>query len=132
MQFHHPMTDQRWETMRRLDAFGPVTELQNDYDWKEAFAYAEEPSRCEGADCDVTPVLIGDVARVYHLRVGENDGASWLCIGRTKDGRVFYLTAWCDYTGWDCRASGQCWVSNDMDNLLQFGIDDDARTAFGL
>ena len=121
--------DTAWDTMHRLG----VTEIDpEDYDWREAFKYAARPMLCEGASCSPDPIELTEVRRVFHMREGENDGPSWLAIGRVADGRYFYLIAGCDYTGWDCQAGGQCWVSHDLDNLLQFGIDDDARTVFGL
>lgn len=59
-----------------------------DYDWSEAFVYADGFG-------------IKDVEHIEGSDEGENDEQSWIAYGRLKDGRWFYLTAWCDYTGWD-------------------------------
>ncbi len=37
-------------------------------------------------------------------------------------GRYFYLAAGCDYTGWDCQASGYVEVSMDLERLIRLGI----------
>lgn len=34
----------------------------------------------------------------------------------------FYLAAGCDYTGWDCQASGYVEVSMDLERLIRLGI----------
>lgn len=114
---------------------------KDDYDWGNAFGYANSnngyagsnvPMRCEGAECSAEPFDLADVALVVSAVAGENDGPPWLCLGRLNDGRWFFLTAGCDYTGWDCHASGQAWVSHDRQNLVQFGTDVEARRRLGL
>lgn len=71
-----------------------LTDLQSDYDWREAFQYA--PSG----------VSLGDVVQVLGREDGENDGQSWLGFFLLRDGRYLVLQASCDYTGWDCQAGG--------------------------
>lgn len=82
--------------------------LQDDYDWKEVFAFAGEPGghnpsnvidQITGQPTD--PFCIADVEHVEMMVEGENDGPDWIIVGRLKDSRWFYLTAGCDYTGWD-------------------------------
>lgn len=76
-------------------------EIKDDHDWKEAFKYAN-PSAPEVVDRDVdtSSFEIGDVQEIFGMSEGDNDGPPWLMIGQLKDGRYFYLSAWCDYTGW--------------------------------
>lgn len=113
----------------------------NDPDWGEAFGYAGEgarsgsgePMRVEGATAvSVDRFTREDVEEVIGITVGENDGEPWEVAGRLRDGRWFFLTAWCDYTGWDCQAGGQAWVADDRDSLIQFGITAVTRERWGL
>jgi hypothetical protein len=59
------------------------------YDWEEAFRYA------------APHFTLADVADVIAAVEGENDGADWVAVVRLRDGRFGYVTAGCDYTGWD-------------------------------
>lgn len=63
-----------------------LEELES-YDWECAFNEG-------GLDRE-------DVASIIAMEEGENDGANWIMIGKLKDGRYFWLSAGCDYTGWD-------------------------------
>lgn len=56
-------------------------------DWKEAFKYAKD-------------FIADDIATVQKAVAGENDEESWVAYGQLKNRRWWYLTAWCDYTGW--------------------------------
>lgn len=89
-----------------------LKELDGEYtDWRQAFGYAGEPdtdaggghapSTFPGSKTSCAPFTRNDVAELYGMRAGENDGPSWMCWGRLHDGRYFYLEAGCDYTGWD-------------------------------
>ena len=51
-------------------------------------------------DVDLSPFGIMDVEFVFAHAEGENDGADWKAAGLLTDGRWFYVSAWCDYTGW--------------------------------
>jgi hypothetical protein len=101
-----------------------------DYDWCEAFAYAkgewisDGPARGERPN---QPFDRKDVAEIYGSDEGENDGASWIMLGKLKNGLFFFLSAGCDYTGWDCQAGGNAFVSDNLNNLITFGTDLDDR-----
>jgi len=77
--------------------------------WDEAFGYAGEPNMCgsgvptavPGQEIDLKPFSRWDVAKLYGADPGENDGKNWICYGKLRDGRCFFLSAGCDYTGWD-------------------------------
>lgn len=90
-----------------------------EYDWQEAFRYADG----FGAD---------DVAEIADLREGENDEYNWLMYGVLKDGRHFYLSAGCDYTGWDCRAGGYGSAAPTFDEMVRMAMDEEGREHFGL
>ncbi len=80
------------------------------YDWGASFAYAGEPGDWDGEasvkpahpgrDVDCRPFSRWDVDEVVALDEGEGDVKNWLCFGKLRDGRWFFLTAGCDYTGW--------------------------------
>ena len=113
---------------------------QEDEDWQLAFEYAGGKVDSDYAgfgvanvqaigECDTSPFGVQDVAKVYKMSAGENDGAAWIMFGRLKDGRHFFLNAGCDYTGWDCQAGGDAWVSTDKERLIHsaMGIEDRRR-----
>jgi hypothetical protein len=41
-----------------------------------------------------------DVAETLASQPGENDGRNWVAVMRLFDGRLAWLSAGCDYTGW--------------------------------
>jgi hypothetical protein len=47
--------------------------------------------------------------------------------GKLDNDLYFYLTAWCDYTGWDCQSGGSITVSNHKENLIAFAMDNETR-----
>jgi len=116
--------------------------MAEDYDWKQAFGYGGqpdthaiyegpcEPMPCEGSECSLEPVLVENIVEVIQAIEGENDGADWIAVVRLKDGRYAFVQAGCDYTGWDCQAGGQVWVSDSLENLWQFGVTNEARDRF--
>src|SRR5688572_32434561 len=92
----------------------------DNYDWREAFACAGDPEG-EHNSADVRPAQPSstvslapfgraDVEQVFAIREGEHDERNWLCYGQLKDGRYFFLSAGCDYTGWDCQSGGCAFV----------------------
>ncbi len=94
-----------------------IEEMKASYDWKEAFGFAK--------------FSIDDVASIIKTSEGENDGASWLAVGTLKDGKFFFLSAWCDYTGWDCQAGGDAELSDTLDDLIRWRLGDDDRKRLG-
>lgn len=96
-----------------------VEEMRADYDWQCAFEHAGEFG-------------IKDVAEVLGFREGENDGANWLMYGVLNDGRYFYLSAGCDYTGWDCQGGGWGSTADTYESMVRLAMDEEGREFFGL
>jgi len=74
------------------------------YDWGNVFAYGgapvwvgELPPTEKVAGFNLDDVACIDKAEAVE---SENEGNSWLAFGLLKDGRWFFITAGCDYTGW--------------------------------
>lgn len=95
-----------------------LADLLASSDWEEAFSYA--------------PFNRGDVVEVLHSVEGQNDGDSWVGIFRLADGRFGYLTAWCDFTGWDCQANGHGDTRATIDDVIRELCTDDNRLRLGL
>jgi len=112
--------------------------FKQDYDWREVLGYAGKDENWATGNAN-GPSAVGDnppsaeafgmedVAEVIAADPGENDGANWVCVLRLVDGRFAYIEAGCDYTGWDCRASGSAWVASDLANLIRWALTDPAR-----
>lgn len=107
-----------------------VAQLKEQYDWIEACEYMGNLRVAYQCSADVC--RIDDIAKVIMHEYGENDGPSWLLVGRLKDGRYFFLEAGCDYTGWDCQASGDIQVADSLDNLKRYCMTESARERLGI
>lgn len=112
-----------------------------DYDWREAFGCAGDPdgeynsadvrSAPPASKVSLAPFGRKDVAELFAIREGVHDEANWLAFGRLTDGRFFFLSAGCDYTGWDCQSGGMAFVADNKDDLIRFGMDEDERSLMG-
>jgi hypothetical protein len=104
------------------------------YDWPEAFdeGTANISGALPGDGYDLTPFSIEDVVLILWMDEGENDGPDWIIAGVLQDNRGFFLSAGCDYTGWDCQAGGHAVICNSIEELLLFGIDDGDKDRFGI
>ena len=111
-----------------------LTELREDWDWGEAFAYAsdEHTTAVLGWGGDASGFRRADVAEVIAASAGEDDGANWVGVFRLVDGRYAYLEAGCNYTGWDCQSSGHAVVGPDLATIVRLALDGDARARLGL
>ncbi len=109
-----------------------MLDVLNNYDWESAFGYAS-PQKCVSTeDVSVAAFTRQEVKAIYWRSDGENDGDAWIIGGELADGRLFFLAAWCDYTGWDCQAGGSAWVSRSVKTLVRFGIDDGQRSRLNI
>jgi len=109
-----------------------VDEMKSDYDWREAWGVAQAPEAVLGFTGSLD--LSGgwdNVVVVLAAAAGENDGNSWVAALRLHDGRHLLLSAWCDYTGWDCQSGGRMQISASLDDLIRFGMTGEERTRLG-
>lgn len=105
-----------------------VDDFIGDYNWEYALSFGNERiSTVLDEDVPITAFTCSDVSEVLATDEGENDGPSWVAIIRLTDGRFVFIESGCDYTGWDCQASGQSVVSRDYDALVRFGLSVDDR-----
>jgi hypothetical protein len=73
-----------------------------------------------------------DVVRVIAVRDGEHDERNWLGVFELLDGRFAFVSAGCDYTGWDCQSGGHGIVAHSLVHLCRVGIGEDDLEALGL
>jgi len=93
-----------------------MLEALESYDWAEAFGYAGEADTCATScqghvpnpnriltspNVSKKPFTREDVREIFWSIEGEHDEREWEMFGQLNDGRLFYLAAGCDYTGWD-------------------------------
>ncbi len=64
-----------------------IKELKEDYNWSCAMKHAKFHA--------------DDIDTILKYSEGENETKSWLLLVLLKNGRFGFLTAGCDYTGWD-------------------------------
>lgn len=94
-----------------------IEEMRDDYDWTEAFGCASvDPANIES-------VIASDE--------GQNDGESWIALFKMKNGTFCFLTAWCDYTGWDCQSGGDAYDNEDFRALLLNSVPEADRKRLG-
>lgn len=74
--------------------------------------------------------------KVFWYRKGHNDEEEWYLIGRydyfqplngLTQHCYFFMTAWCDNTGFDCRGEIQFYLAQTLQGLCQYGITDAVR-----
>lgn len=88
-----------------------------DYDWRNAVSYASwHPAQ---------------VAEMIASSEGQNGGDNWLLVVKLADGRYSFLSAGCDFTGWDCQAGGYSTEHNTLAELVRFGMGADDRERLG-
>jgi hypothetical protein len=106
--------------------------LQTDNDWESVFVYADKPEIVPGANCEAISFTRDDVSEIVALSNGERDGENWLIVVRIKDGRVGFVSAGCDYTGWGCQEWGVSKVADTLEQMVGFGLGEDDRARLGL
>ena len=95
-----------------------INKILDDYDWKEAHGFASWGS--------------ADVESIIAMDEGENDGANWLMVVKLKNGKFGFLSAGCDYTGWDCRAGGNSDEKDSLPELIRMGMGQEDRDRLSL
>lgn len=109
-----------------------IKNFKKNYDWVEAFKYGSNPTKVAESLASTDSFSIENVKNVICFSEGENDGADWICVVELDDGRFASLSAWCDYTGWGCREGGRSNVGTSLQEILQFGLDDEQRNRLGI
>ena len=110
------------------------------YDWAEVFGeggggncFPIIPDHPPGEPtCSLETFSREDVALIKGQCDGENDGDDWIVWGQLKDGRWFFASGGCDYTGWDCQASNRGDIAASEAGIVRFGMTDQERERFGL
>lgn len=108
-----------------------LEEMKKSHDWKNAFEYANNPSHAGIEDKAQPHFTIEDVAVIFAIITCENDENNWIIFGQLQDYRYFFLTAGCDYTGWDCQAWGEACVADELEVLWSLGLGDEDRRRLG-
>lgn len=96
--------------------------MLDDYDWQQAVS-----EEVIGANA----VSMDRVAEVLAYSNGENDGRDWIALFRLDDDRFAFLSAGCDYTGWDCRSGGTVKYDADLGALIRMGMTLEERERLG-
>jgi len=74
----------------------------HDYEWNEVFAFCDSNvNPIPGYTGDTKGFSMFDVAEVFAKDDGERDEANWLAAVKLRDGRFAFVSAGCDYTGFD-------------------------------
>lgn len=79
---------------------GVVLDILTQCDWDNVFAYANPEKALPNDDISTESFTTKDVTEIFGCDLGENNGANWVMAGLLKDGRYFFISAGCDYTGW--------------------------------
>lgn len=95
-----------------------LKEFKEDYDWREALNFA--------------PFSMEDISEILAEDQGCNDGESWVCLVKLKNGSYGFVDAWCDYTGWDCQSGGTGEVHEDLEHLKRWEMNSSARRRLGV
>lgn len=65
-----------------------------------------------------------NLQHIFYFQTGQRDNDPWYVLGQFSNNVYFYINAWCDYTGFDCRAGIRVHCSKDLDFLKTMGIVD--------
>lgn len=55
-------------------------------------------------ECNAGDIKYTDIKQILGCVCGENDDRSWHWLVETTDGKLWYVSGGCDYTGWDCQS----------------------------
>lgn len=87
------------------------------YNWQEALRAAN--------------LSMDDVGIIFYLREGQNDGDRWLMVFGAGNGRIGVLSAWCDYTGWDCQSGGDVRYASSVQEAVTMYLSAEERRLLG-
>ena len=92
--------------------------IWDEYDTTEVMKYAS--------------FTLEDIEEVYGSQAGDNDGPSWIAYGKLKNGKYFYVTAGCDYTGWGWQEDGSSSLADTKEDIEKFHLTEDDRQRLGI
>lgn len=78
-----------------------IEQMRADDDWRDALLAVNPPEWVIGQSGPIDPLNFDNVEQVVASSEGENDGQPWIALFKLKNGTFAFLSAWCDYTGWD-------------------------------
>lgn len=84
-------------------------------EWREEYDHAAAVVAIES---EVPGWRFEQMTELLWFEDGEYDGDAWCMLWKANDGAFWYTSAWCDYTGWDCRSGGEA---------LRFETEEEAR-----
>lgn len=110
-----------------------LKKMRQDGNWKQAMEVA---SSAVGAVLGYTGSVEfngwGEIDTVIASDDGCNDGPNWIALFQLHDGRYLFLSAGCDYTGWDCQAGGTIKICRNYNDMIRYGLGDDDRKRLDL
>lgn len=63
-----------------------------------------------------------NIVEFYWIHEGHNDEDAWELLCKLDNGNFAFYSAWCDYTGFDCRGGMKLIVSKDLRRLFYEGM----------
>jgi len=102
------------------------------YDWEQAFDVSGVTRLPGHEHISKDRVSLSDVDHAVFAVEGENDGPSWIAVGKLNDGRWFSIDASCCYTGWDCQGGGIIEVADSFDSVMASAVSKDMKERFGV
>lgn len=85
-----------------------IETMTESYDWNAAFEHNPEGWQARVVHPEQGPLNervtwgFADIQQILALQDGARDEESWIALLWLNDGRYVFVTAGCDYTGWDC------------------------------
>jgi hypothetical protein len=79
-----------------------------------------------------SPINSDDVERVLAAWTDDTEEPNYAWLFLLKDGRYAAVTAWHDYTGWDCRSSLSVKLCPTRDEAISFGLTQNDRENLNL
>lgn len=73
-----------------------------------------------------------DIKRVLASSTGRNEELDWIALFELWDGRIGWLEAWCNYTGWESQAKGSSRVHPTLEHAINLCMSPEDRTRLGL
>lgn len=110
-----------------------LKKMRQDSNWNQAMEVA---SSTVGAVLGYTGSVAfngwDDIDSVIASDDGCNDGYNWIALFQLHDERYLFFSAGCDYTGWDCQASGVIKICRNYNDMICLGLGDDDRKRLNL